>query len=88
MINKTKDKAYNLIEEMTFNNYQWSNKRIPSMKVGGKFGVNALTLLTTIVDAMTQRLEHLNVNAISACAFPPCNRYGSFDHETFAYSFS
>jgi len=27
LMNKTEDEAYNLIEEMTLNNYQWSNER-------------------------------------------------------------
>jgi len=27
LINKTEDEAYNLIEEMTLNNCQWSNER-------------------------------------------------------------
>jgi len=26
-MNKTKDKAYNLIEEMALNNFQWSNEQ-------------------------------------------------------------
>jgi len=31
LMNKTEDKAYNLIELMTLNNYQWSNERLMLM---------------------------------------------------------
>jgi len=45
LISKTKDEVYFLIEEMTHNNCQWSNDRTSPKKVGGKFDVDALTLL-------------------------------------------
>jgi len=36
LMNKTKDGAYNLIEEMALNNYQSSNGRGQPKRVGGK----------------------------------------------------
>jgi len=36
LIKKVTEEACNLIEEMTFNNYQWSNKRCQCKWVGGK----------------------------------------------------
>jgi len=57
LMNKTEDKAYNLIDEMALNNFQRSNKRGQPKRVGGKFEVVALTLLNAKVDAMTERLE-------------------------------
>ena len=57
MINKTEDKTDNLIEEMTLNNFQWSNEQGQPKRVGGKLEVDALTLLNAIVDAMTQHWE-------------------------------
>jgi len=62
---KTEDKAYNLIQEMTLNNYQWSSERSQPKSVRGKFELNALTLLSAKADAMTQRLYRLNVNSAS-----------------------
>jgi len=60
----------------------WSNDRNPSKKVGGKFDVDTLTVLTAKMDAITQRLECLNINAINACVpSPPCDHCGSFDIE-------
>ena len=43
LMNKTEDKAYNLIEDMTLSEFQWSNKRTPSKKIKGEFDVDTLT---------------------------------------------
>jgi len=59
LMNKIEEEEHNLIAKMTLNNYQWSNERITSKKAGVKFDANALTLLTTKIDAITQRLECL-----------------------------
>jgi len=57
--------------------------RTLSKKDGGKFDDDTLTLLTTTMDAMTQRLECLNVNAVNTCApFRPCDGCESFDYVT------
>ena len=65
---------------MTLGNYQWSNEHVQSKRVGGKFDV---TLLTSNMDAMTQRLDRLNVNAVNSCASSStCDQRGSHDHET------
>ena len=82
-LSKTADEAYNLIEEIALNNYEWSNERGQPKRVGGKFDVDTLTLLTAKMDLMTQRLDHLNVNAVDACPLSlTCDRYGSFNHVT------
>ena len=82
LMNKTEDEAYNLIEEMALNNFQWSTKRGQPKQVGGKLEVDALTLLSTKVDAMTQRLDRMNVNAVNSNALPLCEICGSVDHLT------
>jgi len=51
LVCKTEEEAYNLIEEMALNNYQWSNERGQRKRVGGKYEIDALTLLTTKMDA-------------------------------------
>ena len=68
LMSKMEDEAYNLIEDMTLNNYQWSNKRGQPKRVGGKFDVDTLTLLISKMDVTTQRLDRLNVNAVNSCA--------------------
>ena len=40
-MNKTTNEAYNLIKEITLN--QWSNERTPAQKDGDKFDIDALT---------------------------------------------
>ena len=70
-MSKTKEEAFNLIEEMATNNYQWSNECGQPKRGGGKYDVNALTLLTTKMDAMTKKLDRLNVNDVNSCAPSP-----------------
>ena len=81
-MNKTKDEAYNLIEEMALNNFQWSTERGQPKWVGGKLEVDALTLLFAKIDAMTQKLDRMNGNAINSSALPPCEICGSIKHVT------
>jgi len=82
LMNMMKDEAYNLIEEIVLNNFQWSTKRGQSKRVAGKFEVDALTLLSAKVDAMTQRLDCMNVNVINSSAPPSCEICGSIKHLT------
>jgi len=57
LMNKTKDETYNLIKEMTLNNYQWSNEGSHVKRVRGKLELDVISMLSTKVDAMSQRLE-------------------------------
>ena len=52
-MNMTEEEAYNLIKEMTLNNYQWPNEMSPSKKVRVNFDIDTLTSLTAKMDAMT-----------------------------------
>jgi len=52
LISKTEEESYNLIEGMTLNNYQWLNERSQPKWVGGRYDIDALTLLTETMDAM------------------------------------
>ena len=80
-MSKMEEEAYNLIEEMALNNFQWSSERAQPKRVGGKFELDAITLLTAKMDAMTQKLDKLNVHAVESCAPSPlCARCGSFEH--------
>ena len=80
---KTADEAYNLTKEMALNNYRWSNEHGQRKRVGGKFVVDAFTLLTAKMGAITQKLDRLNMNAVNSCALSPtCDRCGSYNHVT------
>ena len=50
-MSKTENEAYNLIEEMTLNNFQWCTERAQPRQVRGKVEVDAITLLSAKVDA-------------------------------------
>jgi len=79
---KIEYEAYILIKEMALNNFQWSTERGQPKRVGGKLEVDALTLLFAKVDATTQRLDGMNINAVNSSAPSPCEIYGSVEHVT------
>jgi len=82
LMNK-KDEAYNLIEKMVPNNYQWSNERSQPKRVGGMLALDAISTLSAKVDVMSQRLERLNFNSINlSTPSPSCEIYGFVDHLT------
>ena len=82
LMNETEDKIYNLVKEIALNNYKWPNERGQPKCVGGKLEVDAITLLFAQADAMTQILDHLNVNVVNSSAPPPCEIYDFVDHLT------
>jgi len=70
---------------MTLNNFQWSAERTQLKRVGGKHEVDAINLLSAKVDAMTHRLDQMNVNAVNSNAPPPCEICGSIEHINLNY---
>ena len=81
LMNNTKYEAYNLIEEMVLNNYEWSNERSQPMRVESKLELDAFSVPSAKVDTMSQRLEHLNVDFVSSNAPSlSCVICGSIDH--------
>ena len=82
LMSKMEDGAYNLIEEMTLNNFQWSNERGQPKWVGSKLEVDAVISLFAKVDAINQRLGCSNVNSVNSSGPPPCEIRGSIDYLT------
>jgi len=82
LMSKTDDEAYNLIEKITLNNFQWSTKRGQPKWVRDKLEVDALTLLSAKVNAITQRLDQMNANVVNFSAPFPCEICGSIEHVT------
>ncbi|XP_061981417.1 uncharacterized protein LOC133701500 [Populus nigra] len=71
-MSKAQDDAYNLLEEMAMNNYQWPNERSIQKKTIGVHEIDAITTLTAQVHSLTQQLKitQLSVNAIhTTCDF-------------------
>jgi len=83
LMNKAEEEAYNLIEGMTLNNFQCSIEWGQPKWVGGKLQVHALTLPYAKVDAITPKLERINVDAVNSSAPPPYEICGSIEHVTF-----
>ena len=54
---KSIDATKALLEEMHSNNYHWSSDRATPQRGGGKYSVDAVTLLASRMDALAQRLE-------------------------------
>jgi len=59
---KSINAANALLEEMTSNNYHWSNERGTLRRSGGKYDVDAITLLASRVDALAQRLDRGDIS--------------------------
>ena len=55
---KNEDEAYELLEDVTANNYLWPSKRLtPPKKVVRIHEVDGLTKLTTQVTLLTQQMQ-------------------------------
>ena len=52
LIGKRIDIANALLVETASNNYHWSNERAAPKRSGGRYEVNAVTLLTSRVEAL------------------------------------
>lgn len=57
LIGKTFDEAYELLETMVANNYQWPIARINQPKATGKFEVDVVTALAAQVAALTKKFD-------------------------------
>lgn len=86
LMNKNYTEAYALIEDMAQNHYQWTNERAvttptPSKKEAGIYEVSEYNHLAAKVEALTQKFEKLNVNAVTpSSASPPCEICGISGH--------
>ena len=49
---KSIDVAKVLLEEMTYNNYRWSSESATPKRSGGKYDVDAVTLLASRLDSL------------------------------------
>lgn len=62
-MNKLPEKAWDLIEEMSSNAYEWSLERDFAQQVVGVNDLDAFITLTTKVDLLSRKIERLNVNS-------------------------
>jgi len=59
LMGKSIKAAKALLEEMASNNYHWSSERTTSKRASGVYGVDAVDLLASKVDALAQRFARL-----------------------------
>ncbi|XP_075504544.1 uncharacterized protein LOC142541982 [Primulina tabacum] len=60
IFSKTPDEAYELLEQITINSYQWSSERSGSRKPAGVYAVDPITSLTAQVLALTAQIAAMN----------------------------
>ena len=86
LMNKTYTAAYDLIEGMAQNHYQWTSERVitassPSKKEAGMYKISSLDHLTAKVDTLTQKFDTMNTSVVTpAPVAPPCEVCGVFGH--------
>ena len=67
IMSKTPEDALNLFEEMSNIQSLWSNERATQRK-GGALEVDGLRMLNVKLDALTKRMDKMNISAISSLA--------------------
>ncbi|XP_078166211.1 uncharacterized protein LOC144560859 [Carex rostrata] len=90
LMNRGVDDAYTLIENMALNHHQWTSERstpAAPRATPGRHEVDAVTLLSAKFDALTKRLDKLNVNAVSTGNLFSCDNCGTGDHSTLECQF-
>jgi len=60
LMGKSIEAAKCLLEEMASNNYHWASDRSTTQRGGGKYSVDAVTLLASRVEALAQRFEKMS----------------------------
>ncbi|XP_062102096.1 uncharacterized protein LOC133810989 [Humulus lupulus] len=62
-MSKSANEAYELLEKMAMNNYQWPTKRENTKKVDGMIELEAISILTTQVASLTKQLQQNNLTS-------------------------
>jgi len=60
LMRKNRDEAYELLEEMASNDYQWQAKKATSEKVVGMHGPNDITTIHAQLASLTNQMGALN----------------------------
>ena len=90
-MSKTPEDAYNLLETMASNNYQWHGERSAPKKVAGMHEVDSWNLLNAKIDMLTKKLEAsarvTNPMAVYSCEYcggghPTLECQGSYSQDT------
>ncbi|PON84516.1 hypothetical protein TorRG33x02_197200 [Trema orientale] len=66
LMGKSIDEAYNLPEEMAFNNYKWPSERMLPMKTIVAHEVDAITALSVQIGTSSKKFDTMGVHAIQS----------------------
>ncbi|XP_050888264.1 uncharacterized protein LOC127093380 [Lathyrus oleraceus] len=85
LMDKPYDEAYELIENMTQNHFQWGRERVAVEKPitkSGMYEVNGIDCVNAKVDALTQKFESLARTPVATVAAitPNCELCGTPGH--------
>ena len=69
LMSKTPEAAYELMEELASNNYQWPTERAMPRKTAGVLELDSITSLAAQMETLSQQLGKMNVNAIQTNVF-------------------
>ncbi len=66
LIEKTVAEALELLERVTYHNFEWSNERGDVRKAAGVLELDALSMINSQFDQLTKRLNRMQANVIGA----------------------
>ncbi|KAL3849579.1 hypothetical protein ACJIZ3_011461 [Penstemon smallii] len=68
-LGKTYTDAYDVLERMTYNNYQWASERSAVKLAPGKFELDTMTAVQTQLAALSKKIDGLSLNKPGANSF-------------------
>ncbi|XP_021299980.1 ferrochelatase-2, chloroplastic-like [Herrania umbratica] len=74
-MSKSIDKAYDLLEEIASNNYQWPLERLGTRNIVGIHELDVMNTVSTQLASLTKKIDKLNANAVQN-SFMTCEFYG------------
>ena len=77
LMGKTTGEAFDFIEVMALNNYQWPNERT-TKKVTSVYKTDGFSTLTAKVNFLSRKLDIISVNIVQSVQV--CDLYGSPHH--------
>src|SRR5262249_31434778 len=77
--NKTPEAAYELIDEMAPNSYQWKVDRTATKKQAGVHNVDAVTALVAQIELLNKKIDGISVGTVMMCEMCGVNGDKSID---------
>src|SRR5262249_49639079 len=79
--NKTPKAAYELIDEMATNSYQWQIDRAATKKPAGVHNVDVVTALAAQIELLNKKIDGMSVGRAMMCELCGVNGYKSIDYQ-------